>query len=120
MPLGELTESPLSFFANSHSLEAYQRLCSEFDKVVVNLPELSENKDAQMIVAAIDAIIVTVKADNYTSSEIVPQLSKITELVDGDIYGVLNMTKEDMLTSEEAKRFAAHNSTELFESEELL
>ncbi|KOO13769.1 capsular biosynthesis protein [Vibrio xuii] len=120
MPLGELTESPLSFFANSHCLETYQSLCSEFDKVVVNLPELSENKDAQMIVAALDAIIVTVKADNYTSSEIVPQLNKITELVDGDIYGVLNMTKEDMLTSEEAKRFAAHNSTELFESEELL
>lgn len=120
MPLGELTESPLSFFANSHSLEAYQRLCSEFDKVVVNLPELSENKDAQMLVAALDAIIVTVKADNYTSPEIVPQLNKITKLVDGDIYGVLNMTKEDMLTSEEAKRFAAHNSTELFESEELV
>lgn len=120
MPLGELTESPLSFFANSHSLEAYQRLCSEFDKVVVNLPELSENKDAQMLVTALDAIIVTVKADNYTSPEIIPQLNKITELVDGDIFGVLNMTKEDMLTSEEAKRFAAHNSTELFESEELL
>ncbi|EEX93689.1 capsular polysaccharide synthesis enzyme CpsD, exopolysaccharide synthesis [Vibrio orientalis CIP 102891 = ATCC 33934] len=120
MPLGELTESPLSFFANSDCLEAYQHLCSEFDKVIVNLPELSENKDAQMLVAALDAIIVTVKADNYTSHEIVPQLNKITALVDGDIYGVLNMTKEDMLTSEEAKRFAAHNSTELFESEELL
>lgn len=120
MPLGELTESPLSFFANSQSLEAYQRLCSEFDKVVVNLPELSENKDAQMLVAALDAIIVTVKADHYTSPEIIPQLNKITELVDGDIYGVLNMAKEDMLTSEEAKRFAAHNSTELFDSEELL
>ncbi|TFH91109.1 GumC family protein [Vibrio ouci] len=120
MPLGELTESPLSFFANSHCLEAYQGLCTEFDKVVVNLPQLSENKDTQMLVSALDAIIVTVKADNYTSPEIVPQLNKVTALIDGDVYGVLNMTKEDMLTSEEAKRFAAHNSTELFESEELL
>ncbi|MGF1749686.1 GumC family protein [Vibrio cionasavignyae] len=118
LPPGALEESPLSFFARPECEASLSQLCQQFEMVIVNLPPLNDSKDAQLLLRHLDSLIVVVKAEQHSASELRLQLDKVTSNTKSSVFGVLNQTLDELVVGEESRRYIEQGSTELLKVEE--
>ncbi|MGF1778973.1 GumC family protein [Vibrio nomapromontoriensis] len=118
LPPGALEESPLSFFARPECEASLSQLCQQFEMVIVNLPPLNDSKDAQLLLRHLDSLIVVVKAEQHSASELRLQLDKVTSNTKSSVFGVLNQTLDELVAGEESRRYIEQGSTELLKVEE--
>ncbi|MCY9855257.1 GumC family protein [Vibrio mediterranei] len=116
---GLLNESPMSFLSRPECSQVLRKLTQQYQRVVVNLPPLNDNRDAQLIVSHLDRVVVVVEADTYSVKELTPAIDKLSEASPHELFGVLNKVSDAELTSEESRRFAAQASADLLQVEEL-
>ncbi len=105
LPRGQLEQSPLVFFSSDAFSQMVSELKERYARVVVNLPCLSDNKDAQLIAQVVDGVIIVVQAENRASNEVRKDISKLSHPQITTIGAVLNRVKDENLQSEESKQF---------------
>ncbi len=110
LPRGELQQSPLVYFSGEQFTHMMQELAESFDRVVVNLPSLTENKDTQLAAKTLDGVIVVLQAAMRPVPVIRQDVQKLNQPNIVTIGAVLNQVQPDNLQSEESKQFIAQGS----------
>ncbi|EJX1090262.1 polysaccharide biosynthesis tyrosine autokinase [Vibrio vulnificus] len=110
LPRGVLTQSPLLLLGREGAKHAFEQLALHYDRVVVNLPSLHENKDAQLIAKWLDQVLVVIQADTRQATAIRHDLAKLEQEGVGLLGGVLNRVNADELISEESLAFVTHGA----------
>ncbi len=110
LPRGELQQSPLVYFSSEQFTHMMQELAESFDRVVVNLPSLTENKDTQLAAKTLDGVIVVLQAAMRPVPVIRQDVQKLNQPNIVTIGAVLNQVQPDNLQSEESKQFIAQGS----------
>ncbi|EIV1773427.1 polysaccharide biosynthesis tyrosine autokinase [Vibrio vulnificus] len=110
LPRGVLTQSPLLMLGREGAKHAFEQLALHYDRVVVNLPSLHENKDAQLIAKWLDQVLVVIQADTRQATAIRHDLAKLEQEGVGLLGGVLNRVNADELISEESLAFVTHGA----------
>ncbi len=105
LPRGQLEQSPLVFFSGEAFSNMMSELKQRYARVVVNLPCLSDNKDAQLAAQAVDGVVVVVNAESRSSSDVRKDVNKLVHPEITTIGAVLNRVKDENLQSEESKQF---------------
>ncbi|EHU5128443.1 polysaccharide biosynthesis tyrosine autokinase [Vibrio vulnificus] len=113
---GHLEQSPLVLFAQDALASALEELALNYDCVVVNLPNLNENKDAQLLAKLLDGVVVVLKAQHRAVNAIVQDIEKLAQVQMTPIGGILNQVQPDHLKSEESLSFIAQGSTTALET----
>ncbi|MGF1744606.1 exopolysaccharide transport family protein [Vibrio minamisatsumaniensis] len=115
---GILAESPLTFFSRPECESALRALRQRFDTVIIKLPALNDSKDTQLLLRFLDSLIVVVKSEKHTASEIKQQLNKLSPLLNEPAFGVLNQVSDDRIVGEESLRFIAQGSMDILKLDE--
>ncbi|HAS6348545.1 TPA: capsular biosynthesis protein [Vibrio vulnificus] len=115
---GHLEQSPLVLFAQDTLASALEELAMRYDRVVVNLPNLNENKDAQLLAKLLDGVVVVLNAQQRAANAIAQDMEKLALVQMPPIGGVLNLVEADNLKSEEALRYIAQGSVTALGSED--
>ncbi|WP_438469151.1 GumC family protein [Vibrio vulnificus] len=110
LPRGVLTQSPLLLLGQEGAKHAFEQLALHYDRVVVNLPSLHENKDAQLIAKWLDQVLVVIQADTRQATAIRHDLAKLEQEGVCLLGGVLNRVNADELISEESLAFVTHGA----------
>ncbi|MFV0448142.1 MAG: GumC family protein [Vibrio sp.] len=110
LPRGTLEQSPLVYFASDQFVQMMQELPDLYQRVVVNLPSLTDNKDTQLAAKTMDGVIVVMQAALRSVPEIRQDIQKLNQPDITTIGAVLNRVQADNLQSEESKQFIAQGS----------
>ncbi|WP_246201130.1 GumC family protein [Vibrio ziniensis] len=118
LPRGMLEQSPLIYFSSEQFIHMMQELPDIYERIVVNLPSLTDNKDTQLIAKTLDGVVVVMQAALRSVPVIRQDLQKLNQPNITTIGAVLNRVQADNLQSEESKQFIAQGSFSALLAEE--
>lgn len=110
MPRGHLEQSPLVHLSSPATKNAIAELAQHFDRIIVNLPSLHENKEAQVIAKALDGVVVIIDAECRSAQSVREDVAKLNHDAIQVLGGVLNRVSASELQGEESIRFSAQGS----------
>lgn len=110
LPRGVLEQSPLVYFSSEQFLHMMQELPELYERIVVNLPSLTDNKDTQLAAKTLDGVVVVMQAACRCVPVIRQDIDKLNQPDINTIGAVLNRVQADNLQSEESKQFIAQGS----------
>ncbi|MFB9215054.1 GumC family protein [Vibrio sinaloensis] len=116
MPRGLSNQSPLVLLARPEAKSAMESLAQGYDRVIVNLPNLNENKEAQVIAKMLEGVVVVMTANRRSVNAVRQDIAKLDYEAINVLGGVLNSVSSDELKGEESLRFVAQGSVSALDS----
>lgn len=113
LPRGTLTSSPLLTLSSDELELQIKAVSQQFEQIIINLPSLSESKDAQLIARYVSGIIYTIEAGRLSANEILTNIDKIAQLHTPIIGAILNNVADDELETEEAQQHLINQHEDL-------
>lgn len=110
---GTLTSTPLLTLSLETLEPTLQEMSKQFEQIIVHLPALSENKDAQLIARYLSGVIYTVQAGTLSANNILSNMEKITQLQIPIIGAILNNVVDEELETEETQQQLFHQNDDL-------
>lgn len=110
---GTLTSTPLLTLSLETLKPTLQEMSKQFEQIIVHLPALSENKDAQLIARYLSGVIYTVQAGTLSANNILSNMEKITQLQIPIIGAILNNVVDEELETEETQQQLFHQNDDL-------
>ncbi|MGN2611216.1 polysaccharide biosynthesis tyrosine autokinase [Aliivibrio fischeri] len=113
LPRGTLTETPLITLASEELGRQLKELSKQFEQVIVNLPAMTESKDAQLIARHLSGVIYTVQAGELSANHILANIEKVKQVQTPIMGVILTDVQNDELETEEAKQQLIHQNDDI-------
>ncbi|MGB5446715.1 MAG: polysaccharide biosynthesis tyrosine autokinase [Psychromonas sp.] len=111
LPLGQLQGSALLMLSSDHLVEIFSQLALQYDRILIDLPEVGQYKDPQLLSRIVDGAIWVVNAGALPSREMLKAIRLLESSQMVFCGGVINRVTRENMQSEEGKQLIndAHN-----------
>ncbi|OED54483.1 chain-length determining protein [Aliivibrio fischeri] len=113
LPRGTLTETPLITLASEELSSQIKELSQQFEQVIINLPAMTESKDAQLIARHLSGVIYIMQAGKLSANHILANIEKIKQVQTPIMGVILTDVQNDELETEEAKQQLIHQNDDI-------